>query len=120
MLIHFISPCCSGNQASVDPGRSFDVVESRGILRAIRGPAVHGTASEVTQSQRMICADAVCGGPNTAIKPTCDSNCSHLVLQRCSCENLNFLNLRRSCEQFVGPRSEGFRNLATQVGIAAT
>jgi hypothetical protein len=44
MLIHFKSPCSSGNQASSDPGRWFDVDESRGILRAIRG--VFGALAE--------------------------------------------------------------------------
>ena len=57
-------------------------------------------------------------GTTTAIKRTCDSNCCHLVLQRCACKNLDFFDLRGSREQFVGPRPQRLRNLATQVGIA--
>src|SRR6267142_967557 len=114
MTFHF-SLVVPGNQASVDLGRWFDGVESRGIRRA---NSLGFSAKSRGGQERFVRAFYV-AGTNIAIQRTCDSNCSPLALPRCACKNLHFFDLRRSREQFVGPSPQGLRNLASQVGIAA-
>src|SRR6266850_8443031 len=44
---------------------------------------------------------------------------SHSTLEGCGCKDLHFLHLRRNRKYLTGPSAQCFRNLATQVGIAA-
>src|SRR6266852_5626299 len=92
-----------------------DVAESRGILRANSW----GFSAKSRGGQERFVQVFYVAGTNAAIKRTCDSNCSRLVLQKCACKDLHFFDLRGNREQFVGPSPQRLRNLASQVGIAA-